>query len=90
MSQVNQVLREFQASNDLFDRVLSLIIKSVNANQGAFYAYDTDKDSLVMNACYAYNRKKFLSKEIKPGEGVLGASFWKKNVPYSEKYPTNT
>ncbi len=66
----------------LADIVLTELIAYLNANQGGFFvANSEDKTTtkLSMIACWAYDRKKFLEKEIivhlDNAEGLLGEAF---------------
>jgi hypothetical protein len=61
--------------NEFCDIFLNSLIEYSNLNQGAIYLFDKKKKKLVMQACFAYGRKKFLSQEIEIGHGVTGEVF---------------
>ena len=72
-----QILRS--GNNDgrlqLADSIIRNLVGYLKANQGALFALNDDdpKDIfLEMEACYAYDRKKFLEKRIAIGEGLAG------------------
>jgi PAS domain S-box-containing protein len=65
----------------LSDITISNLVRYLNANQGAIFLVN-DKDdedpTLSLAACYAYDRKKYLNKEIFKGEGLCGQA-WQEN-----------
>ncbi|MFM7486181.1 MAG: GAF domain-containing protein [Cytophagales bacterium] len=60
---------------ELGDSLLKQAITYLHANQGAFYVVNEDDDHrpfIEMISCYAYERKKFLTKQVQIGEGLVG------------------
>jgi hypothetical protein len=79
-------------TNDLSklgDSIISALVKYVGLNQGGlFLTSDTTDDvCLEMLSCYAYERKKFLKKQISVGEGLLGQAFLEKQTVYITEIP---
>jgi PAS domain S-box-containing protein len=78
------IMREHNHSiNGLCDATVGKLVKYVGANQGAvFLIEDGDQEIagsyLNLNACYAYDKKKFLDKKILRGEGLAGQC-WQEN-----------
>jgi len=60
---------------ELGDSLLKQAITYLKANQGAFYVIN-DEDGhqpfIEMISCYAYERKKYKTKQIQIGEGLVG------------------
>ncbi|NJM15676.1 MAG: GAF domain-containing protein [Bacteroidales bacterium] len=57
-------------------QIVSELVAYINANQaGIFVTNDDsneDKDDLSLIAAYAYDREKYLTRTVKPGEGLVG------------------
>ncbi len=56
----------------LGDEILQNLVHYVGAIQGGLFIYDEDSQELYLLSAYAYNRKKFMQKNIKLGEGQVG------------------
>jgi len=86
-----EILRQHSENiQDLADTVISSLVNFMNANQGAlFFLNDEDTENVFYEliGAYAYNRKKYLSKEIKPGEGLVGAVALEKYTVYMTDIP---
>ena len=73
-----QLLREHD--NDLeklTSTFLSKLVAYVNANQGSIFVKTELNGRIVLEqkACYAYDRKKFVTTIIEVGEGILGQTY---------------
>jgi PAS domain S-box-containing protein len=69
--------------------VVSGMVRYLDANQGAIYMTEEEGDEklLKMIACHAYDRKKFPDKQIRWGEGLIGAVAMEKKGYYTDKIP---
>jgi GAF domain-containing protein len=69
---------------NVYDNIIRDFIKILEANQGALFAVENNTEThesyLTMKACYAYDRKKFINKQIFPGEGLAG-QVWQEGEP---------
>lgn len=84
MADLGEILRSNENFEKLNHAIIVFIVKYLDANQGAIFQVEEDENensTLKMMACYAYGRQKFLKKEVKPGEGLIGQV-------YLEKKPT--
>ncbi|MDW7692257.1 GAF domain-containing protein [Flammeovirgaceae bacterium SG7u.111] len=91
LSQINEVLRNNNEElAKLSDVVIKQLVKYLDANQGGLFisnGKDGDGEVLELQTCYAYERKKYLQKEILPGEGLVGQCFIEKEPIYMTEIP---
>lgn len=70
--------------------ILRNLINYTESNQGGLFIYnDSDEKNHILElvASYAYNRQKFINKEIKIGEGLVGTCAIEKEVIYLTDVP---
>jgi len=86
-----EILRQHSENiQNLADTVISSLVNFMNANQGVlFFLNDEDSENVFYEliGAYAYNRKKYLTKEIKLGEGLVGAVALEKYTVYMTDIP---
>jgi len=75
--------------DDLSNRIISHLVKYLQANQGGLFILNRDEDDpyLELVACYAYERKKHLQKRVELGEGLLGQAVLEKDYIYLTEVP---
>lgn len=87
----NDILR--QDNNDikkLSFNVIKNLIQYLSANQGGFFLLEDEfskEPYLNLIAAYAYDRQKFLQKQIKVGEGLIGNCVLEKQTIYLKDIP---
>lgn len=76
-AEVSSILRSHSQLVQMGDDLLRFLVKKTNAIQGAFYVVyeetDGEKSIHLLNT-FAYNKKKFIKKVFKFGEGLVGQS----------------
>ncbi len=91
LSKFIEILRSNHEDLDkLYDTIIASLVRYLNAHQGGLFLVEEDeKNQIVLNmvACYAYNRKKFLKKQVHIGEGLLGQSYLEKESIYLTDIP---
>ncbi len=78
-------------TEEMLSLFISEIIKYLNANQGAIFTLnDTlEEPVLELKACFAYGKKKYISKTVVPGEGLIGQAYLEKDIIYLTDVPNN-
>lgn len=92
LAKFSDILRNKESLDftELCNSILKNVVNYVSANQGAIFIIqeeDNGEEYLDLAACYAYDRKKYLSKRINPGEGILGQCMLEKDCVYLRQVP---
>ena len=76
IARFSEILREYSNRfEDLTQQVISNLVKYLEANVGGLYLLKKNQDGetiIDLVTSYAYDRKKFINKEIAVGEGLVG------------------
>jgi len=79
LAQIGELLRASgTTTTDLLDNIIRFAVKYTRSNQGGLFLVNDDNESdrfLELVACYAFERKKFLTKKVGLGEGLVGQCF---------------
>jgi hypothetical protein len=89
-SELMRVTRE--NINEIAYAVISNLVKYVDAIQGGIFIYNNDdpqNDYLELAASIAYQRRKYIEKIIKPGDGLVGTCALEKKRIYMTHVPDN-
>jgi methyl-accepting chemotaxis protein len=93
LARIGEIMRQYSGSLDLLcDQVIMEIVKYMKANQGAiFMAKDkgTSNEHFKLMACRAWERKKYLDKTVKRGEGLIGQAAIEKQTIFLTQVPPN-
>ena len=76
LAQFGEILRnETKRLEDLAYRIVSSLVKYVDANQCGYYMVEGEGEERYFRlmACYAYDRRKFADQRIEWGDGLIGA-----------------
>jgi PAS domain-containing protein len=81
-----QIMGTHNEVKAMCDEILSKLVKYVNAAQGGIFITTEDKN-LALTSCYAFERKKYLTKTVVPGEGLVGQCYLEGHRIYMTKVP---
>lgn len=93
LAKFGEILRQNNDRLDLLSiDILRNLIDYLGANQGGLFVYNDDDPSnpfFDLLAAYAYNRQKFIKKQVLPGEGLIGTCAVEKQTIYLTEIPEN-
>jgi hypothetical protein len=78
LNQLNELVRKHQGNlTTLTDQSVSFLTKYLGALQGALFVveHEGEKVFLELKGCYAYDRKKWVTKRVEVGDGLIGQVF---------------
>lgn len=82
LSELSQLIRKYQNEpEELTFRALTFLVKYMKSQQGSMFVLDHDEAEepyLKLSACYAFERKKFITKRIDIGQGIVGQVYLKR------------
>jgi PAS domain S-box-containing protein len=91
LSRVSEISRKYQHDIEkLADSLLIYLVKYLNANQAGLFTVageDEENRQLELVACYAYERKKHIKKQVGIGEGLLGQAYLEGESIYMTEVP---
>lgn len=90
LASFGNLLRTVSDIDKLSDEVIRYIVKYLSCNQGSvFILNEHHADTLDLKACYAFDRKKFVSQSIGVGQGLVGQCFLEKEPVILFDVPQN-
>ena len=93
LANFSEILRQYNHDLELLgSNILSNLVNYLGAIQGGLFILNNDdaaKPYFQLLAAYAYNRKKFIEKQIAIGEGLVGTCAIEKQTIYLEQVPEN-
>ncbi len=91
LSMFGELIRKHQDNfESLSDNFISNVVKYLNAKVGGLFVLEEEaegKQFLELKACYAYERKKYISKRVEIGEGLIGQTFLEGHTIHLKEVP---
>jgi CHASE3 domain sensor protein len=78
LARFTEIVRKHQDnSGELAIKTISFLTKYINAQQGSLFVAETEGDEkfLILQGCYAFDKRKFIEKRIEIGSGLVGQAF---------------
>jgi len=85
---ISGILRDYSQQTDvLYYKIISQLTKYTNSSQGAIFIVNHDEKNITLEAAYAYERRKYLKKNIPFGVGLIGRSVQEAEMIYITDVP---
>jgi PAS domain S-box-containing protein len=81
-----EVMGSHQSIKSMCEELISKLTKYIGAAQGGIFLLNDDQ-TLELTACYAFERKKYLTKTVEPGVGLVGQCFLERHPIFLTKVP---
>lgn len=93
VAQFSDILRQSTRDiNELADTIIGKLVHYLDANQGGIFILNKDNPDnpyLELISAYAFNRKKFFSRKIEPGVGLVGTCARERKTNYITEIPND-
>lgn len=90
LNNFNKIIRETNETQILYDSIIKELVKYLKANYGSIFIINDEDEKqlfLELKSVYAFDRKRFIDKQIKLGQSLVGQSWLEKDVIYQEEIP---
>jgi methyl-accepting chemotaxis protein len=87
---IHQIISASAGKEEEFHyKIVAQLVKFINANQGSLFLADEIEGEMILNqkATFAFDRNRLNKREIKIGEGLIGAVAYEKDSIYMTKVP---
>jgi len=79
LNKLSEIIRDHQSDfESLTGKSVFFIVKYLKAHQGGLFVLndnDADDKHLELSSCYAFDKKKYVTKRIEIGQGLIGQVF---------------
>jgi len=92
IAQFSEIIRNHQnQSRDFFVKAISFLVNYIKAQQGSLFVTHEQGDETVLKleACYAYDKRKWVEKTISVGSGLIGQAYLEGSPVILKKVPAN-
>jgi len=92
ISEIGNIMRG-DVDETFYQHLVSALVNFMKINQAGIYTVEEEKDKgnneifIELKSCYAYDRTKFLTKRIEPGQGLIGQCYLEKERIYLKEVP---
>jgi PAS domain S-box-containing protein len=90
IAQFSEIIRvNYEHIEDFAFSTLRQLVKYTGANQGSVFLIDEQKEVLYVAAAFAWDKQKFLTKNIRKGEGLTGQAWQEGQTLYFTDVPSD-
>ena len=89
IAHISSILREKENDSEIFYHLISALVEVLKVNQAGIFLTrdDGQQKHLELVSMYAYDRKKYLNKEIEIGHGLVGQCYLEKKYIHLTEIP---
>jgi len=91
LNKAAEIVRDHQTNFAMLcEKTVAFIVKYLNAQQGGLFVLNEDDEEdkhIALISCYAFDKKKYITKRIEIGEGILGQIFLEGEPVYLKDVP---
>ena len=91
LNKAAEIVRDHQTNFEMLcEKTVAFIVKYLNAQQGGLFVLNEDDEEdkhIALVSCYAFDKKKYVTKRIEIGEGILGQIFLEGEPVYLKDVP---
>ncbi len=91
LAKIGDILHASQSTEELYFSIIKFVVTYSRSNQGGLFLIDEEDNnrSLNLTACYAYEKKKFMTKKIELGQGMIGQCALEGQTIYLTEIPNH-
>ena len=93
LNKLSEIIRDHQSDfESLTGKSVFFIVKYLKAHQGGLFVLndnDADDKHLELSSCYAFDKKKYVTKRIEIGQGLIGQVFLEGEPVYISDVPAD-
>ncbi len=90
VSKVAEITRQHQGDvQQLADQLLTYLVRYVKANQAMLFFWEEEAQHLALVSCHAYDKKKFIERQVAPGEGLVGQTYLEQQTTHLTEIPVS-
>ncbi len=90
MADLSVLIRDKHEDQLNLDAILKFVVHYTGSVVGAIYKIDYEEEERIyMASCYAWERKKFVKKELEPNEGLVGQCYREGSFIHLTEIPEN-
>jgi PAS domain S-box-containing protein len=78
LAKIGEILRSSDDIHELYDNIITFVVKYTKSNQGGLFILNEENEEdhfLELVSCYAFERKKFITKRVELGQGLIGQCY---------------
>jgi hypothetical protein len=90
LAQIGEILRDTADSGLMYDKLIRFVVTYTGSNQGGLFLLNDDEENnpfLELVSAYAFERKKFITKRVEIGQGMVGQCYLEADRIFLAKLP---